>query len=728
MRVNIKPGENNDRNNSKVFSDVSTIIEGGKLEATDFIVAEGVRNGKKITTRFGIRSGYYDMNGATLINGGVNFTVYSSGATEVSLLLFDRGMKEPYAKIDFPIKYRIGDVYSIIVIGLDIEAFEYAYSIDGPWDPQKGLLFDKRHYLLDPYAKAVTGQSVWGVQSQSDAIARARVVRNNYDWGKAQQPVIPIEDTIIYELHVRGFTKSDTSGVSCKGTFAGILQKLSYLKKLGITAVELLPIFEFNEMAGYRKVDGRELCDYWGYNTVSFFAPNTSYTYEKEYNREGTELKELIKILNKEGIEVYLDVVFNHTAEGNEKGPFISFKGFDNNVYYLLSPDGKYYNFSGCGNTMNCNHPVVQQMIVDCLRYWVTSYRVDGFRFDLASILGRNEDGSPMANPPLIEKLAFDPILKDCKLIAEAWDAAGMYQVGSFPAWKRWAEWNGKYRDCIRDYLKGDYWHAPEALTRISGSLDLYSNSYDGSRSSVNFITCHDGFTLYDLFSYNCKHNESNGYNNTDGTDDNHSWNCGIEGDTDDAGVLSLRFKLMRNACTILMLSRGTPMILAGDEFGRTKKGNNNTFCQDNELSWLDWSLLEKNKDYYDFYKSMIWFRKKHLSISRDMKPSITGYPFISHHSSDPEKNTICAEDKAVGVLYAGNDGSAEDIVYLAMNVHWEKNNIKLPWLPDGFSWGLAVDTADVKKEYYKNEPDILNERDFLMSERSIAVFVAIKQ
>ena len=340
-------------------------------------------------------------------------------------------------------------------------------------------------------------------------------------------------------------------------------------------------------MRDHRVIDGRELLDYWGYNTVSFFAPNTSYASDREYNHVGTELKQLIKTLKENGIEVILDVVFNHTAEGNEDGPFFSFKGIDNNVYYMLTPDGNYYNFSGCGNTVNCNHPVVQQMIVECLRYWVTTYRVDGFRFDLASILGRNEDGTPMDKPPLLQTLAFDPILGDVKLIAEAWDAGGLYQVGNFPSWKRWSEWNGKYRDDLRDFLKGGYWKAPEAALRISGSSDLYNPFERGTNASINFITCHDGFSLYDLYSYNHKHNEANGWNNTDGSDDNRSWNCGAEGDTKDPLILKLRYRMIKNAFAVLICSRGTPMFLSGDEFCDTRFGNNNPYCQDNLTSWL---------------------------------------------------------------------------------------------------------------------------------------------
>ena len=572
-----------------------------------------------------VRPGMFETNGATPLPVGVNFTVHTSGGTSCELLLFHRGEEEPYAVLPFPDEYRIGDVYSMIVFGLDIEDLEYAYRVDGPWDPKKGLRFRKENVLLDPYARAVAGQRIWG--EKKEGAYHARVVKDVFDWGDMPQSKREMSDLIIYEMHVRGFTKHPSSGVEQKGTFEGLREKIPYLKELGVNAVELMPIFEFDETVNCREVDGKKLLEYWGYNSVSFFAPNTSYTAAEEYNREGTELKTLIRELHENGIEVILDVVFNHTAEGNEKGPTFCFKGFDNKIYYMLTPDGNYYNFSGCGNTLNCNHPMVRQMILECLQYWTINYRIDGFRFDLASILGRNADGSPMNNPPLLESLAFNPVLSNVKLIAEAWDAGGMYQVGKFPANRRWAEWNGRYRDCLRSYLKGDLWEAWTAAWCISGSGDLYggytqdgNERYAGYNSCVNFLTCHDGFTLYDLYSYNTKHNEANGWDNTDGASDNRSWNCGAEGETDDPEVKMLRFRMIRNACAVLMCSRGTPMFLAGDEFGNTQFGNNNSYCQDNEVSWLDWSLLEKNRELFEFFKFMIEYRHEHTIIRKNIR------------------------------------------------------------------------------------------------------------
>ena len=515
---------------------------------------------------YAVCPGLYEQNGAQALgySGAVSFTIHSNGARAVELLLFHRLEKEPYAVIPFPEEYRMGDVWSMVVFDLDITQFEYAYRVDGPWDPGKGLLFDKNKYLLDIYARAVTGQSTWG--TKNSGFYKARVVRNNFDWEKESFPFIRMEDLVIYELHVRGFTKHDSSGVSAPGTFRGLMEKIPYLKALGINAVELMPVFEFDESADEREYNGKRLMNYWGYNSVSFFAPNTSYTAALEYNREGNELKTLIRELHRNGIECILDVVYNHTAEGDERGPVISYKGFDNQIYYLLTPEGKYYNFSGCGNSVNCNHPVVQDLILESLRYWTTAYHVDGFRFDLASILGRNEDGSPMTNPPILERLACDPVLSDVKLIAEAWDAGGLYQIGGFSYRGRWAEWNGRYRDDLRDFLKGDLSLWQTAAERITGSRDIYDPARRGFNASINFLTCHDGFTLNDLYSYAVKHNEENGWNNTDGSDDNRSWNCGAEGETWDENINRLRRKLMRNAMTVLLLSRGTPMILSGDE------------------------------------------------------------------------------------------------------------------------------------------------------------------
>lgn len=676
---------------------------------------------------FQIRPGFFREFGAVAIPGGVNFTIHTHGATSCELLLFHRKAEEPYAVIPFPESYKIGFCYSMIVFDLDIEEFEYAYRLDGPYDEKKGLRFDKNKILLDPYARAVTGQSQWGHVNNAQHGYRARVVQSNFDWGDQRHHSLPMEDLIIYELHVRGFTMDESSGVKHHGTFEGLREKIPYLKELGVNAVELMPIFEFDEMRDVRLIDENELIDFWGYNPVSFFAPNTSYCSSMEYNREGLELKTLIKDLHDNGIEVILDVVFNHTAEGNEFGPCFSFKGFDNNIYYMLTPDGHYYNFSGCGNTLNCNHPVVRDMILECLRYWVIEYRVDGFRFDLASILGRNDDGTPLSQPPLLRSLAFDSILGNVKLIAEAWDAGGLYQVGSFPSWKRWAEWNGRYRDDMRRFLKGDDFLAQTAAARITGSPDLYDPAYRGGNASINFLTCHDGFTLYDLYSYNQKHNEANGWGNTDGADDNNSWNCGVEGETDDPAILALRKRLMKNACAILLCSRGTPMFLSGDEFADTRYGNNNPYCQDNLISWLDWSLLKKNKDLFDFFQYMIRFRKDHPVIRKDLEPSYLGVPAMSTHGLTPDEINFSGDSHVVCVRFAGYNEATqkEDLVYLAVNSGWFPVTLTLPELPEHYKWKVAVNTGDPKCQFFhKNSMPTVESKIFL-GERSVIIFVA---
>lgn len=654
---------------------------------------------------FKIRPGFFRMYGACVASNGVSFTINSHGATRCTLLLFKPQASKPYARIPFPDSYRIGDTYSMLVFDIKPDEFEYAFSFDGPYEPAKGLLFNEENVLLDPYSRAVTGQRKWGEKPEGgkDFEYRARVVKSSFDWGNIKQLEQPFEDLVIYETHVRGYTKDKSSGVSAPGTFAGLKDKIPYLKDLGINAVELMPIFEFDEMESARVVDGVQLYNYWGYNTVSFFAPNTSYAFNEEHNHEGDELKSLIKALKENGIEVILDVVFNHTAEGNEMGPCFSFKGIDNNVYYMLTPDAHYYNFSGCGNVMNCNHPVVRSFIIDCLRHWAIEYRVDGFRFDLASILGRDQNGAPMANPPILESLAFDPVLGKMKLIAEAWDAGGLYQVGSFPSWNRWAEWNGRYRDDMRSFLKGDDGMAGNAITRITGSRDLYSPESRGHKASVNFLTCHDGFTLYDLYSYNEKHNEKNGWNNTDGDNNGHSWNCGAEGETDDPNVNGLRRRLIKNAFAALLCSRGPAMFFAGDEFCNTQFGNNNAYCQDNIISWLDWSRLEEFKEIHDFVRHMIQFRKEHPILRKMTKPSSCQFPEISVHNGTPFNASTDYKTKLIGIMYAGRneEDTEDDIVFYCMNAYWEPLVMQLPVLPNGKHWHVDTNT---NAEYFDGE------------------------
>lgn len=678
--------------------------ERSKEEKHEDVVNTGLQP-LDVVEGFKIRPGFFRMYGACVASNGVSFTINSHGATRCTLLLFKPQAPKPYASIPFPDSYRIGDTYSMLVYDIKPDEFEYAFSFDGPYEPAKGLLFNEENVLLDPYSRAVTGQRKWGEKPEGgkDFEYRARVVKSSFDWGNIKQLEQPFEDLVIYEIHVRGYTKDKSSGVSAPGTFAGLKDKIPYLKDLGINAVELMPIFEFDEMESARVVDGVQLYNYWGYNTVSFFAPNTSYAFNEEHNHEGDELKSLIKALKENGIEVILDVVFNHTAEGNEMGPCFSFKGIDNNVYYMLTPDAHYYNFSGCGNVMNCNHPVVRNFIIDCLRHWAIEYRVDGFRFDLASILGRDQNGAPMANPPILESLAFDPVLGKMKLIAEAWDAGGLYQVGSFPSWNRWAEWNGRYRDDMRSFLKGDDGMAGNAITRITGSRDLYRPESRGHKASVNFLTCHDGFTLYDLYSYNEKHNEKNGWNNTDGDNNGHSWNCGAEGETDDPNVNGLRRRLIKNAFAALLCSRGPAMFFAGDEFCNTQFGNNNAYCQDNIISWLDWSRLEEFKEIHDFVRHMIQFRKEHPILRKMTKPSSCQFPEISVHNGTPFNASTDYKTKLIGIMYAGRneEDTEDDIVFYCMNAYWEPLVMQLPVLPNGKHWHVDTNT---NAEYFDGE------------------------
>lgn len=649
------------------------------------------------------RCGRVQPFGASIVGGnGINFSIFSKDAVSCELLLYHHSAPEPYAVIPFPEEFRIGNVFSMIVYGLDYEELEYGYRFDGPYEPEQGYRFDKTRILLDPYAKLVSGRNVWGAEPDWEKPFQHRgcVILEDYDWEGDKPLEIPMRDLVIYETHVRSFTKDNSSGVKYKGTFAGLIEKISYLKELGINCVELLPIFEFDEFENSRVVDGERLYNYWGYSTVNFYAPKAGYAASAPLGLAADELKNMIKQLHKAGIEVILDVVFNHTAEGNEQGPYISYKGIDNKTYYLLTPDGYYYNFSGCGNTMNCNNAVVRNCILDCLRYWVSDYHIDGFRFDLAAILSRDENGAPMASPPLLEALAHDAVLGKSKLIAEVWDAGGLYQVGSFPAWGRWAEWNGKYRDCLRKFVKSGAECGPELVYRLQGSPDLYGNR--SAEASINFITCHDGFTLYDMVSYNEKHNMANGENNQDGSNDNDSWNCGAEGETSDVEINALRTRQIKNAAAILLLSRGIPMLLSGDEFENTQFGNNNAYCQDNEISWLDWNRLNENRDVFDFFQKMIAFRMAHPVLRRSdffCGENSTGYPELSFHGENPWELDTTRPFLVFGFMYAEGAvdyGTDKDcFIYCAVNAHWEEHTLRLPVIPEEMRWRIVAYTGD---------------------------------
>ncbi|AFY43773.1 glycogen debranching protein GlgX [Nostoc sp. PCC 7107] len=678
--------------------------------------------------------------GATLVPGGVNFSIFSSHAKSCTLVLFKKYELEPMIEIPFSKEFRIGYVYCMVVFDLDYENIEYGYRMDGLFNPSEGHWFDQTKILCDPYAKVIGGRDVWGeTPNWHDKYQhRARIVVDDFDWEDDHPLEIPSEDLIIYEMHVRSFTRHSSSGVKHPGTFAGICEKIPYLKQLGVNAIELMPIYEFDEFENSRihPQTGERLFNYWGYSTVGFFAPKAGYAATGKFGMQVDELKALIKELHKNGIEVILDVVFNHTAEGNDRGPYISFRGIDNKTYYMLTPDGYYYNFSGCGNTLNCNNPIVRNVVLDCLRYWVAEYHIDGFRFDLASILGRDPGGAPLKNPPLLETLAFDPILGKCKLIAEAWDAGGLYQVGSFPAFGRWAEWNGKYRDCIRQFLKGEAGQVGEIAQRLQGSPDLYAWEGRNPATSINFITCHDGFTLMDLVSYNDKHNEANNENNNDGSNDNYSWNCGWEGYTDDSAINALRKRQIKNAVAMLMVSQGIPMILMGDEMGRTQNGNNNTYCHDNELNWLDWQLLETNRDLWRFFQNCIAFRKLYPVLRnryhfQNQNCLITDCTDISWHGTQAWNADWSDQSRILALMlfskYIQQGKLLDNYIYVAMNMSWQTCWFEVPELPTEMKWHIFANTSAIYPEdcwEIGTEPILTNQQGLLVSDRSVVILI----
>ena len=668
--------------------------------------------------------------GATLMFDGVNFSVFSKEATSCTLVLYHHGQKVPFQEIPFPDSFRIGHVYSMMVYGLNIETIEYGYRFDGPYDPKKGLRFDKNRVLLDPFARSISGRSVWGIEPDytNPFQYRGQIIREDYDWLGDKPLEMHPSDLVIYELHLRSFTQHPASEVRYRGTYAGLIEKIPYLKALGVNCVELMPIFEFDEFENSREVNGRRLVNYWGYSTVGFLAPKAGYAASARFGMEADELRHMIRTLHQNGIQVILDVVFNHTAEGGEGGPSISFKGIDNRTYYLLTPDGGYINYSGCGNTMNCNNPVVRNLMLGCLIYWVEAFHVDGFRFDLASILSRDEKGVPMMNPPLLESIACDEVLGKTLLIAEAWDAGGLYQVGTFPAYGRWSEWNGMYRDCLRRFIKGEAERLPELILRIRGSDDLYRQR--GPTASINFVTCHDGFTLYDLVSYNEKHNWDNGEENRDGTNDNASWNCGAEGSTDDPEIIALRMRQMKNMLTVLLTSRGIPMLLSGDEFANTQYGNNNAYCQDNEISWLDWNQLERYRDLYDYVRRLIAFRKAHPVLRADgydFSHNGTGYPELSFHGTQAWNLDEHSPGLSFAYMYAEDHvrycTERDAFIYVAVNAYWETQHYGLPILPEGFQWGLAFESHDVSTDVNDERPPE-DQSGIVLGPRSAAVLI----
>jgi isoamylase len=657
-----------------------------------------------IATAFATEDGAPHPLGATISDNGVNFSLYSSTATGVELLLFDaHDSPQPLQTIPLvPSKNKTFHFWHIFVNGLKPGA-HYAFRVSGPFVPEAGLRHNTNKVLIDPYARGNT-KTVWNrgnACNDSDNVAtclRSVVIDpSTYDWEGDKPLNRPIEDTIVYEMHVRGFTKSPSSKVKQPGTFAGLIEKIPYLKDLGITAVELLPIFDFDETAPLRTVNGQPLWNFWGYSTLGYFAPHSAFCLKPEEGAHLKEFRDAVKAFHKAGIEVILDVVFNHTDEGNQQGPNFCFRGIDNRSYYFLVPTAlQYYmDYSGCGNTFNCNHPIVAKFIVDCLHYWVNEAHVDGFRFDEGSILSRGEDGNPLTHPPLVWAVELGEALMDTKLIAEAWDAAGLYQIGHFPG-DRWGEWNGRYRDTIRRFVRGDAGMVGQVADSICGSASLYQARGGEPTNSINFVNCHDGFTLNDLVSYNSKHNEANGEGNNDGVNENLSWNCGAEGDTSDAGIEKLREQQIRNFFTILMLSRGVPMFVAGDEVRNTQHGNNNAYCQDNAVGWLDWAGPEKYPDMLRFFRRMIEFRKNHKAVRKNAffcgDLNGRGMPDITWHGTKLNSpGWGDAQARALGFTLAGFDGDSD--IHVMMNMYWDPLDMEIPPL-SGRKWARTVDTS----------------------------------
>ncbi len=636
--------------------------------------------------------------GAITQDAGVRFAVYSHSATAMRVLLYKRATdREPYRIVEFnPANDRWGDIWSIFVPGLR-EGQLYHFQADGPFAPEEGHRFSSHARLIDPYARALAGR----FQPSTDGVIRPPkcvVVEDTFDWQGDRHLRHPLSETIIYEMHVRGFTRSASSESKHPGTYLGVIDKIPYLKSLGVTAVELMPIHEFPIFDPFGNKPERT--NYWGYDSLAFFSPHRGYMHGNKPGDQVRQFKKMVRALHAAGIEVILDVVFNHTAEGNQEGPTLSFKGLENKVYYMNNPDGTYKNYSGCGNTVNGNHPICREMIFHCLRHWVYNYHVDGFRFDLASILSRSQTGELLPNPPIVEMIAEDPMLADTKIIAEAWDAAGAYQVGSFGK-RRWAEWNGHYRDDIRRYWRGEPGRTGPMATRISGSSDLYQTSGRNPHDSINFITSHDGYSLNDLVSYEQKHNQANGEDNRDGDNNNYSANNGVEGPTRRKPIVDLRRRQVKNMMATLLLSHGTPMIVAGDEILRTQRGNNNAYCQDNAISWFDWKLAEKNAEQLRFVQSLIEFRKGQPSVRRDS--FLTGSPATNGDLADvswykpdgqpmdwqhPTQSFVCVFGTA------GLDDPAARPVMLLMHAGTDTQEFVLPAAISHLPWRQFIDTA----------------------------------
>lgn len=640
---------------------------------------------------------------------GVNFSLLCRHGDSVQLVLFPLDGPGLLGRITLDRRiHRTGDHWHILVKGLPA-AFRYGWCVDGPLD--HGHRFNRDQVLLDPSATALSDGEVWGepanggdrLEATTGTSRRSLFVRRPFDWQEDTPPLVPMEDSIIYELHVRGFTCHPSSGVAKPGTFRGLIEKIPYLKELGVTAVELLPVHEFdeNDCPFSNPKTGELLRNFWGYNSIAFGAPKASYASGAAEHAQVYEFREMVRAFHAAGMEVILDVVFNHTGEGDHRGRTYSFRGLDNQLYYMVAPNGDYLNFSGCGNTVNCNHPVVRDLIMTCLRYWIAEMHVDGLRFDLASVLGRDSNGHVLADPPIVHSIVEDGVLAHTKLIAEPWDAGGLYQVGQFPRGKRWSEWNGKFRDEVRQFWRGDLGMVGALATRLCGSADLYESAGRLPHHSINFVTCHDGFTLWDLVSYNRKHNEANGEANRDGSNDNYSWNCGIEGPTRTASILALRQRQARNLMLTLLLSQGVPMLLAGDEFLRTQQGNNNAWCQDNDISWLDWNLASVNEGFLRFTRMAIALRKRHpawrrRSFFRGRGPDGTLRPDIIWHGVEPYQPDFSWTSRTLAFCLDGTETGREpdQDFYLAMNSWRQPLPFLIPPAPNGCRWRRIIDTS----------------------------------
>ena len=657
---------------------------------------------------------------------GFNLAVFSRHATGVGLLIFDGCHEQPIEIIALdPKSNRSGDIWHAR-LSSDIRGKSYALRVEGPWSPEHGHRFDPRSPLLDPYAVALTGSAAWhaavpeplGEQPHPIYSARALATDHGFDWQNDTFPRHSWADTVIYETHVRGLTIHPSSGVIHRGNYLGLVEKIPYLRALGITAVELMPVQEFCEYEiGYRT--GKPLRNYWGYNPVALFAPKAAYASGYGIEAALTEFKTMVRELHRAGIEVILDVVFNHTAEGGENGPTFSFRGLDNSIYYMLEPGTcRYIDYTGCGNTLNCNHPVVRSLIIDCLRQWVSYFHVDGFRFDLASILGRDTDGRLLANPPLLEQIAEDPLLHHAKLIAEAWDLGGAFQVGRFPG-RRWAEWNSDFRDDVRRFWRGDPDMTGAFATRLCGSADLYQSSGESPVNSINFVTCHDGLTLNDLVSYGRKHNEANGEHNRDGIAENYSENNGVEGPSEESGIDAVRLRQIKNFFVTLLVSRGVPMLLGGDEFRRTQQGNNNAYCQDNEVSWYDWYFTQHHAGLQRFVSRLIAFRRAHPVLSAEAFYTDADLHWFGIDGRPPEWH---GRENRIGCMILEDHGGSPAALCLLFNAALRPYRFVLPRPPDG-KWRLAFDTAQASPA---DAPDLGYEQavanETVLIERSSAI------